>query len=183
MGRTSLTLLKDSSGETAMHCRWVVVLTFVGLAWCWVPAALSQETAPADEVAVRAAITTELEAWAKFDAKQVAACHTENVTWQNPFGVRIHGRALMEKFLIDLFNRPGYRSATDTVPPKIIDVHILSPTTAVAWSEEKSAGQIDDVTGKPMAPRYSHYLEVLVKDKGAWLISDSMIMDEYPRGK
>jgi hypothetical protein len=33
----------------------------------------------------------------------------------------------------------------------------------VVWSEEKSAGQIYDATGKPLALRYSHYIEVLIK--------------------
>ena len=134
-----------------------------------------------DEGTVRAVIVRELDGWAKFDAKQVASCHAENVTWQNPFGVRIHSRAQLEKFLTNLFQRPGYRSAKDTSAPKITDIHILSPTTAVVWTEEKSEGQIDDSTHKPMAPRYSHYMEVLVKQDGGWLISDSMIMDEYPR--
>jgi uncharacterized protein (TIGR02246 family) len=138
-------------------------------------------TPSADEAAVRAVIDHELEGWAKFDAKQVASCHAEDVTWQNPFGVRIHSREKLEKFLTNLFQRPGYRSAKDTSAPKITDVHILSPTTAVVWSEEKSEGQIDDATHKPMAPRYSHYMEVLLKKDGAWMITDSIIMDEYPR--
>ena len=133
-----------------------------------------------DETAIRAVITRELAGWAKFDADQVASCHAENVTWQNPFGVRIHSRAELKKFLTNLMQRPGYRSAKDTSEPRITDVHLLSPTTAVVWSEEKSEGQIDDTTKKPMAPRYSHYMEVLVKQDGAWLISDSMIMDQYP---
>ena len=49
------------------------------------------------------------------------------------------------------------------------------------WVEEKSEGQIDDDTGKAMKPRYSHYLEVFTKKDGKWLVSDMMIMDEYPR--
>jgi uncharacterized protein (TIGR02246 family) len=156
-------------------CLALIPLTAMPHAWAQSAAPLS------DEAAVRALITHELEGWDKHDAKQVASCHTENVTWQNPFGVRIHSRAMLEKFLTNLFQRPGYLSAKDTSAPKITDVHILSPNTAVVWSEEKSEGQIDDATKKPMAPRYSHYLEVLVKQNGAWLISDSMIMDEYPR--
>ena len=146
----------------------------------------SAATAPSaprsrDEAAVRALVLKELNGWAKFDPVQVGSCFTVNTTWQNPFGVRIHSRAELEEFLTDLFQRPGYRSAKDTTAPHITDVHILSDTSAAVWSEEKSAGQIDDATGKPMAPRYSHYLEVLVKKNGAWLISDSIIMDEYPR--
>ncbi len=134
-----------------------------------------------EEAAVRAVVLKELDGWAKFDPAKVASCYSVDTTWQNPFGVRIHDRATLEKFLTNLFQRPGYRSAKDTSAPRITDIHILSPTSAAVWSEEKSAGQIEDSTGKPMAPRYSHYLEVLVKSEGAWLISDSIIMDEYPR--
>jgi len=49
---------------------------------------------------------------------------------------------------------------------------------AIVWSDEASAGQIDDATGKPMLPRHSYYLEVLVKQNGVWKISDSIIMDQ-----
>jgi uncharacterized protein (TIGR02246 family) len=145
-------------------------------------AAKAQSTSvDADEGAVRAVVLKEIDGWAKFDPVQVASCYTVDTTWQNPFGVRIRSRANLEKFLTNLFQRPGYRSAKDTIAAHITDIHILSPTSAVVWSEEKSEGQIDDTTGKPMAPRYSHYLGVLVKKDGAWLISDSIIMDEYPR--
>jgi uncharacterized protein (TIGR02246 family) len=145
-------------------------------------AAAAQSTEPGgEEAAVRAVTAREIDGWAKFDAVQVAACYTADTTWQNPFGVRIHSRATLQNFLTNLFQRPGYRSAKDTTAPHITDVRILSPTSAVVWSEEKSEGQIDDATGKPMAPRYSHYLEVFVKKDGAWLVSDSIIMDEYPR--
>ena len=54
----------------------------------------------------------------------------------------------------------------------------MSPTVAVAWSEESSAGQIDDSTGKPIGPRKSHYMEVLVHKPAGWFITDDMIMDE-----
>jgi uncharacterized protein (TIGR02246 family) len=144
-------------------------------------AALPQATSGGEEAAVRALVLREMDGWARFDSAQVASCYTVDTTWQNPFGVRIHSRAVLQKFLTNLFNRPGYRSAKDTSPPRITDIHILSPTSAAVWSEEKTAGQVDDATGKPMAPRYSHYLEVLVRKDDAWLISDSIIMDEYPR--
>ena len=160
--------------------RYVLVLSLLAA-----PLAAHLQAQPSnttrDEADVRAVVNNELAGWAKFDAKQIASCHAEDVTWQNPFGVRIHSRAKLETFLTNLFQRPGYRSAEDTSAPKITDIHILSPTTAAVWSEEKSQGQIDDATHKPMAPRYSHYLEVLVKKNGTWLITDSMIMDEYPR--
>lgn len=160
-------------------------LAIVVAAWAMSLAASAQSApvpAPVgDEAAITAVFLREVDGWAKFDPAEVASCFTADTTWQNPFGVRIHSRAVLEKFLKNLFQRPGYRSAKETAPPRITDIHFLSPTSAAVWSEEKSEGQIDDATGKPMKPRYSHYLEVLTKKDGAWLISDSMIMDEYPR--
>jgi uncharacterized protein (TIGR02246 family) len=131
-----------------------------------------------DEQAVRSVVERELEGWVKFDAKQIASTYSDDAIWQNPFGVRLHGSAQLEKFLNKLFARPGYRSAKDTVPAKILDVRMTSPTSAAVWSDESSQGQIDDATGKPMQPRHSYYLEVLVKRNGVWKITDSIIMDE-----
>jgi uncharacterized protein (TIGR02246 family) len=136
-----------------------------------------------EEGAVRAVIARENDGWAKYDAKEVASVFASDALWQNPFGVRLHGSAQLEKFLVKLFQRPGYRAAKDTDPPKITDIHFPSPTVAVVWSEESSQGQIDDHTGKPMGPRHSHYLEVLVKKDGAWKITESMIMDEINLAK
>jgi uncharacterized protein (TIGR02246 family) len=134
--------------------------------------------ATGDEAAVRAVVAQENEGWAKFDAKQVASVFTSDAIWQNPFGVRLHGSAELEKFLNNLFARPGYRSAKDTSAPKIMDIRFPSPGVAVVWSDESSEGQIDDQTGKPMLPRHSYYLEVFVKKDGAWKVTDSIIMDQ-----
>lgn len=158
-----------------------VTVVAVGLL-CMTAAGVAQTGGlDADAADVRTVVLHEIDGWMKFDAGQVASCYSVDTTWQNPFGVRIHSRAQLEKFLTNLFHRPGYRSAKDTSPARITDIHMLSPTTAAVWEEEKSEGQVDDATGKPMKPRYSHYLEVLTKRDGAWLISDSIIMDEYPR--
>ena len=81
--------------------------------------ALKSRPVSSDETAVRAAAQHETEGWTKFDAAQIASCYTVDTTWQNPFGVRIHSRATLEKFLTNLFARPGYRSAKDTAPARI----------------------------------------------------------------
>jgi nuclear transport factor 2 (NTF2) superfamily protein len=61
----------------------------------------------ADEDAVRAVALQETDGWSKFDPGQIAGCYTVGTTWQNPFGVRIHSRADLQKFLAKLFQRPG----------------------------------------------------------------------------
>ncbi len=136
------------------------------------------QAASNDENAVRAVFAQETEAWRTHDAKKVAALYTVDAVWQNPFGVRLKGSAALEKFLVKLFQRPGYLAAKETSEPAITDLRFAAPTVAVVWGEESSKGQIDDVTGKPMQPRHSYYLEVLVKQAGGWKISECMIMDE-----
>jgi uncharacterized protein (TIGR02246 family) len=138
---------------------------------------LMPQARASDESDVRAVVAREIEGWSKYDAREVASVFTRDAIWQNPFGVRLHGSAQLEKFLTDLFQRPGYRSAKDTSAPKILDLRFPSANVAIVWSDESSVGQIDDASGKPMVPRHSYYLEVLVKKDGSWKISDSIIMD------
>jgi uncharacterized protein (TIGR02246 family) len=154
--------------------RFPIALVVAILALAPPPAPAQQS---ADEAAIRAVFAREQEGWDKFDPKQVVSTYTDDVIWQNPFGVRIHGRADMEKFLTNLFARPGYRAGKSTVPVKILDLHLTSPTTAVVWSDERIDGLINDFSGHPMDPRHSYYLEVFVKKDGVWKISDSIIMD------
>jgi len=111
------------------------------------------------------------------DAKTVAAQFSGDADWWNPFGVHLVGRSEIERFLTKLFTRPGYRSAKNS--SKIVfEVRFLREDVAVAHGYEESAGQVDDDSGKRMAPRKSHYLEVLAKREGQWSIVSEMIMDE-----
>jgi uncharacterized protein (TIGR02246 family) len=155
-----------------MRIRMTLALTMLGFL-----AAVAQAQQPSDEAAVRAVIARETEGWDKFDSKAVASLFTDDAVWQNPFGVRLHGRTEIEKFLTNLMARPGYRAGKDTSPTKILDLRLTSPTTAAVWSDEQSQGQTNDISGNPMQPRHSYYLEVLVKEGGSWKISDAMIMD------
>jgi uncharacterized protein (TIGR02246 family) len=148
---------------------------FLSLALLAVPFAHAQQ--PADEAAIRAVLARETDGWNKFDPREVVSTYTDDIIWQNPFGVRIHGKADMEKFLTDLLARPGFRAGSSTVPPKILDLRFTSPTTASVWSDEKIEGLVNDFSGNPMPPRHSYYLRVLVKKDGAWKISDYLIMD------
>jgi uncharacterized protein (TIGR02246 family) len=150
-------------------------LTILVLVLCCTQARASEEDA------VRSVVNGEAAAWLKFDPKAVASFYAPDATWQNPFGVRIHKSADLEMFLTRLFQRPGYRAQNEVELPKITDVHFPAPTVAVVWSEEKSEGQIDDQTGKPMLPRHFHYLEVLVKRDTSWKITECIIMDELNR--
>ena len=130
-----------------------------------------------DEAAIRRLIAQETEAWQGFDAEKVASTFTNDAIWQNPFGVRLHGKTQIQKFLTDLMSRPGYRAGKDTSSRQILDLRLTSSTTAAAWSDESIEGLINDNSGNPMQPRHSYYLEVLVKRDGVWKISDFLVMD------
>lgn len=130
-----------------------------------------------DEAAIRAVLARETEGWDKFDPKEVVSTYTEDAIWQNPFGVRIHGTAEMEKFLTVLLARPGFRAGKSTSPTKILELRLTSPTTAAVWSDERIEGLVNDLSGNPMQPRHSYYLKVLIKKDGVWKISDALIMD------
>ena len=130
-----------------------------------------------DEAAIRAVLARETAGWDEFDPQQIASAYTDDVIWQNPFGVRIHGKQDMLKFLTDLLARPGYRAGKDTAPTTILDLRITSPTTAAVWSDERIEGLVNDLSGNPMQPRHSYYLKVLVKKNGTWKITDALIMD------
>src|SRR5580692_8790270 len=90
-----------------------IALTVLILALATAPAPAQQAT---DEAAIRALFAREQEGWDKFDPKEIVSTYTDDIIWQNPFGVRIHGRADMEKFLTNLLARPGYRAGKSTVP-------------------------------------------------------------------
>ena len=154
--------------------RLPIVLSVVILALALQTAHTQQ---PADEAAIRAVLARETEGWDKFDPKEVVSTYTDDVIWQNPFGVRIHGTAEMEKFLTDLLARPGFRAGKSTSPIKILDLRLISSTTAAVWSDERIEGLVNDFSGNPMQPRHSYYLKVLVKKDGVWKISDAIIMD------
>jgi len=138
--------------------------------------------ARADDIAdVRAAVEMEGKLFDTHDAALASQVFAPDVIWQNPFGVRFHSEAQLERFLTGLFKRPGYLAGETTSRPVFTDVTLLDATSATAWEEDVSQGQVDDATGKPIGVRKSHVLYVLQKRDGRWSIVDEMIMDEHVR--
>jgi ketosteroid isomerase-like protein len=138
--------------------------------------------ARADDVAeVRAVVEMEGRLFETRDVTLATRVFAPDVIWQNPFGVRFHGEADLERFLTGLFKRPGYLAGKTTSRPVFTDIALLGPAAATAWEEDVSEGQIDDATGKPIGVRKSHVLYVLRKRDDVWRIVDEMIMDEHGR--
>jgi uncharacterized protein (TIGR02246 family) len=153
----------------------VYLALLVALLFCSVPGVRAQQGV--EEAAIRGVIAHETEGWNTFNAGEILATYTEDVIWQNPFGVRLHGKNEVGKFLTDLLARPGYRAGTSTTPATILDLRLTSPTTAAVWSDERIDGLVNDFSGNKMAPRHSYYLRVMVKKDGVWKTSDFMVMD------
>lgn len=130
-----------------------------------------------EQEAIQGVLARETHGWNTFNAEEIASTYADNVIWQNPFGVRLHGKKEVLAFLMNLLARPGYRAGTSTVPTTILDLRLTSPTTAAVWSDERIDGLVNDNSGNPMQPRHSYYLKVLVKKDGTWRISDFLIMD------
>lgn len=130
-----------------------------------------------DKTEVLTVLNKEELGYSSYDAKMVANLFSADADWWNPFGVHLVGRSEIERFLMKLFAKSGYRSGANT-SNIVFEVRLLEKDIAVAHGYEESAGQIDDDTGKKMAPRKSHYLEVLARRDGQWLIVSEMIMDE-----
>ena len=64
-----------------------------------------------EEAAIRHVLSREADGWNTFNATEVISTYSEDVIWQNPFGVRLHSRKEVETFLRDLLARPGYAQA------------------------------------------------------------------------
>jgi uncharacterized protein (TIGR02246 family) len=134
----------------------LLILTSIAIVALALQAGSQQAT---DEAAIRGVLARETEGWDKFDPKEVASTFTEDAIWQNPFGVRLHGSAEIEKFLTDLLARPGFRAGKSTSTKTILDLRLTSPTTAAVWSDERIEGLVNDYSGNPIQPRHSYLSE------------------------
>jgi ketosteroid isomerase-like protein len=65
--------------------------------------------------------------------------YTEDAPWQNPFGVRLHGKAQIENFLTQLFKRDSYRHGESDNHFRITEIAFRTPDVAVVRSEESMA--------------------------------------------
>ena len=97
-----------------------------------------------DEKAIRAVLARETEGWDKFDPKEVASTFTEDAIWQNPFGVRLHGNAEIEKF------RTGYSTNFAVIQQQtyLAEAETTEILARAAWN--KSAIQLVRALGNTL---------------------------------
>lgn len=123
----------------------------------------AQVTMPqTEEPAVKKVILDFADAWNHHDAKAMTDLHTEDVNFINIFGQWSKGRNEVEEIL-----RRGH-SAPFAKSKMLIDieqVRFLAPNVAVAH------GSMELVDAPPEALGRCHFIRVLIKVNGRWLIS------------
>ena len=130
---------------------------------------------PADHDAIGGIVARWDKGWKDFDARLAAQDYGDDADWINAFGGAQKGRAEIEKFLTNLFQRPGIRSRTST--PSTLTIRFVRPDVAVVSASRETQGQRTD-SGREYPTRKTHDLRVLVKEGGTWLILSHQVMDE-----
>ena len=125
----------------------------------------AQQQSSAD-VAIRSVLARETDGWNKFDAGQVASTSTTDAVWQSPFGVRLHGQAVILKFLTELLARPGYRAGTSTRRRRFLTCALPRLPRRPSGAMKRLTAWSTITAATPMQPRHSYYLKVLVKQGG-----------------
>jgi len=131
-----------------------------------------------DEAAIKAAVTEEDAAWAKGDAKGIAAGYAENGTAVNAMGASMKGTADVEKQFAGLFAGPLKGS---THKMTVTRIKFVRPDVAVVDGDVEVAG-MSGPDGKAMPPMKHHTTEVFAKEKGKWLITDNRGFKIMPPG-
>jgi uncharacterized protein (TIGR02246 family) len=137
---------------------------------------MAQGTAE-DDRAVRAVVTTIIHAWQSRDVDSMAAAYAPDADWTNAFGVQRHGRAQIRSFVERVFRNPQRAGVRQTVD-SIVSVRFPAPTVAVVHEYGEQEGQ-QLSTGEPVGTRRTHWLLVLQKSEGSWLVASHLVMDEH----
>jgi uncharacterized protein (TIGR02246 family) len=136
-----------------MLCRLTLIFLFLSGA----QALSAEKAASPDETAIRAAITSYVEAYNRGDAKAVAEHWAETAEWVNPAGDRVQGRAAIQAQMAELFEQ----QAGGKIEVLDMKVRLISADVAI---EEGVAR----VTKPAEAPAVSNYLAIHVKKGGQW---------------
>lgn len=109
------------------------------------------------------------DAWARGDAPARAALWAEDASLINPFGVKAHGRAAIEK-VFEQENAGFARGTTHTFSD--FSFRFLTPAIA----EVDTTGEIKGMRrqdGSAMPPMTVHVFAIMAKGGGTWQIQDA----------
>jgi len=118
----------------------------------------------ADESDVRQVIADFADAWNHHDGKAMAALHTEDVNFINIFGEWWKTRAEVEKNLTRIHSEGG-GMAQSKMKIRIEQVRFPASNVAVVH------GIVELFNAPPPTLGENHFIRVIVKQNGKWLIS------------
>jgi uncharacterized protein (TIGR02246 family) len=117
-----------------------------------------------DEANVRKVIADFADAWDHHDGKVMAALHTEDVNFINIFGEWWKSRMEVEKNLTRIHSEGG-GMAHSAMKIRIEQVKFPAPNVAVVH------GIVELFNAPPPTLGENHFIRILVKEHGKWLIS------------
>lgn len=145
--------------------RWMILTVGFALTVMAVPA-LGQGASP-DEAAIRKAVGQFAPAWAKGDAKALAALYTTDADYVSSTGFTASGRAEIEKVYITQFS--GVYKGT-SLKQAITNIRFLKPDIAIVNSAFEVTG-LRGADGRELPPRKGMNTNILVKVNGQWRIT------------
>lgn len=121
----------------------------------------------ADEAAIRRVTDQFPPAWAKGDAKSLAALYAADADYVGSTGVTANGRAEIEKAYVTQLS--GVYKGT-ALKAAVTNVRFLKPDVAIANGTFEVAG-VRGSDGREAPPRKGMSTSILVKQNGQWLIT------------
>lgn len=125
-----------------------------------------------DKVSDRAAIQTVLDAhgnaWTKGDAVAAASVMTEDADWVSGGGDVYEGRAAIEAAHREWLS--GGAKGTRHAHPGTPKIRLIRPDVAIVDGDSYTGG-LRDEQGKEMAPAFSRYTAVFVKNGDTWKVA------------
>ncbi len=114
------------------------------------------------------------QAWAKGDAKAIAALHTKDAVRMTAGQPAVKGTAAIEKAMMDTLTGP-YKGSTLTIKS--------NSSTRVTDDIYVGEGTYRVTGGNPPpdAPTSGQYMNTMVRQGGRWLIAASAVMPDMPK--
>lgn len=124
---------------------------------------------PRDSAAIRGLIQAHALAWNQRDAKAAVAVLTSDAVWITGDGVRLHGRAEIERAHVQwLAADSAAGGSTHSHPPETVAIRFLRPDVAIVDLEARFVPRGD---GRPFFPERSAVFALAIKDGAEWRIA------------
>ena len=133
-----------------------------------------------DASVVRSIVSGVAGGWASGDAKAACSPYSQDAEWINAFGIERKGHDEICAFIGKVIRNKS-RLAVHTTESEIRSVRFLGKNAAVVHAYGESEGQMTSDGLHPIGTRKTHWLLVLQKLKGQWLIVSHLVMDERDR--